>query len=142
MFALQWFGTLVSSFLNFAPQWCVLQFLRILERRQDHQPLGLDAWIWVIWIGLSILAQSWVESWVFWISWSSLCVPVRAQLSSLIFQKSMRRKDVKEASKKSAPQPDSAEPMVSRTAGASDSVDRPDTDETDKDVLHRVRHLA
>ena len=139
MFVLQWFGTLLTSFLNFAPQWCVLQFLQILERRQDRQPLGLDAWVWVLWIGLAILAQSWVESWVFWLSWSSLCVPIRAQLSSLIFGKSMRRKDVKEASKKSATQSELTEPIINGTAGVSDNIDRPDTDETEDDDAEKIK---
>ncbi|RYP62981.1 hypothetical protein DL770_009486 [Monosporascus sp. CRB-9-2] len=136
-FALQWFGTLLTAILNFTPQWCVLQLLKLLERRQDHQPLGLNAWMWVVWIGVATLAQSWVESWVFWMSWAHLCVPIRAQLSSLIFQKSMRRKDVKEATKKKTAS-GSTEPTIGGPAGGSNNSDRLETEETEEDDAEKV----
>lgn len=97
--ALQWFLTLVTSVLNFAPQWVILQLLKFLEKRQPGSSHGFDAWIWVIWLGVAIIAQSWVESYLFWLSYSDLHIPIRAQLSTLIFEKSMRRKDVKGAGK-------------------------------------------
>ncbi|RYP41120.1 hypothetical protein DL767_001281 [Monosporascus sp. MG133] len=138
VFALQWFGTLLTAFLNFAPQWCVLQLLKLLERRQDHQPLGLNAWMWVVWVGVAILAQSWVESWVFWMSWAHLCIPVRAQLSSLIFQKSMRRKDVKEATKKKTAS-GSTGPTIGGPTGESDNSGRPETKETEEDDAEKIK---
>ncbi|KAH7027455.1 P-loop containing nucleoside triphosphate hydrolase protein [Microdochium trichocladiopsis] len=125
--ALQWFLTLCTSVLNFAPQWCVLQLLRILERRtKESDALGYDAWMWVIWIGVTIVLQSWVESHVFWLSYGQLCVKVRAELSALVFKKSMRRKDVKEAKKKSTPTTSTPELTVTGPAGVSTSVDTPE----------------
>ncbi|KLU88078.1 hypothetical protein MAPG_07065, partial [Magnaporthiopsis poae ATCC 64411] len=94
-FALQWVLTFVTSVLNFAPQWVILQLLRTLEHRELGQSYGLDTWVWVFWLGAAIVAQNWVESYVFWLSWAELTIPIRAQLSSLIFEKAMRRKDVK-----------------------------------------------
>ncbi len=88
--------------------------------------------MWVIWVGMATLAQAWIESWIFWMSWAHLCIPIRAQLSSLIFEKSMRRKDVKEASKKKRA-PESSEPTIGGPAGASINTDRPETDETEGD---------
>ncbi|KAK8136839.1 hypothetical protein PG984_004779 [Apiospora sp. TS-2023a] len=139
MFALQWFATLVTSFLNFAPQWCVLQLLRILERRTNREPLGYDAWIWVIWIAVAIIAQSWVESQVFWMSWAELCVPIRAQLSSLIFKKSMRRKDTKGAGKKKTQDASATEPTIAGPSGESTATDKPDTEETEEDQLKKSK---
>ncbi|KAI1497200.1 P-loop containing nucleoside triphosphate hydrolase protein [Biscogniauxia marginata] len=130
-FAMQWFLTLVSAFLNFAPQWVVLQLLRLLEQRQGHERLGYQAWVWVIWIAVSVIAQSWVESQVFWMSWAELCIPVRAQMSALIFQKSMRRKDVKEASKK----PAGAETGV----GEPFNIDRPELAEAEGDEAEQIK---
>ncbi|KAJ8129451.1 hypothetical protein O1611_g4180 [Lasiodiplodia mahajangana] len=99
-FALQWGMSLAAAVLNFAPQWVVLQLLHLLEQRQGHEPIGYEGWMWAIWLMVVILVQSWIETLLYWLSWADICIPIRAQLSALIFQKAMRRKDVKEASKK------------------------------------------
>lgn len=57
-FGLQWLLTLGSSILNFAPQWVILQLLRILENRTPGQTYGVDIWIWVVWLGVAIVSQS------------------------------------------------------------------------------------
>lgn len=93
--ARQWVLTLITSFLNFGPQWVILQLLRSLESSGKQENHGLGVWMWVLWLGVVIIAQSWVDSQVYWISISELSIPVRGQLSALIFEKSMRRKDVK-----------------------------------------------
>ncbi|KAI0008146.1 putative ATP-binding cassette transporter protein [Xylariaceae sp. FL0662B] len=129
-FFLQWFLTLISAVLNFAPQYCVLQLLRLLERRHGYERLGYQAWVWVVWIAVAILAQTWAESYVFWVSYSQLSVVVRAQLSALIFQKSMRRKDVKEAKKNNkAAARESTDPAIAGPVGAASNADRPDVEE-------------
>lgn len=40
-----------------------------------------------------------MEGWLFWYSIAELSLPIRAQLTSLIFAKSLRRKDVKTLNK-------------------------------------------
>jgi len=115
----QWVLTLVASVLNFAPQWVILQLLRFLERRQPGEKHGLEAWMWVVWLGVAIIAQSWVEAYLWWLSFSDLHIPVRAQLSALIFEKSMRRKDVKgvgKSKKKDAQEGESADPTAEAPA--------------------------
>jgi hypothetical protein len=57
-FAIQWILTLGTSVLNFAPQWVLLQLLRILERRVPGQTYGVDVWIWVLWLGVAIVSQA------------------------------------------------------------------------------------
>ncbi|KAI0018566.1 P-loop containing nucleoside triphosphate hydrolase protein [Xylariomycetidae sp. FL0641] len=128
-FALQWFLTLMTAFLNFAPQFVILQLLKLLEARHGDEKLGYEAWVWVIWLLVTIIAQSWVESHVFWIMWAELSIPIRAQLSALIFQKSMRRKDVKEATKKKPTSVESAEPTVTGPAGVASNVDTPEAED-------------
>ncbi|KAL7620647.1 hypothetical protein AAE478_009642 [Parahypoxylon ruwenzoriense] len=127
-FALQWLLTTVTAFLNVAPQWVVLQLLHLLERRQGHERLGYQAWIWVVLIAVVILLQSWVKAYVYWLSWVQICVPIRAQLSALIFQKSMRRKDVKEAGKTKYTSFESAEPNIAGPSGEASTPDTPDID--------------
>ncbi|KAI3318504.1 P-loop containing nucleoside triphosphate hydrolase protein [Xylariaceae sp. AK1471] len=129
-FALQWGLSLISAILNFAPQWVVLQILHLLERRQGHERIGYEGWLWAIWLMVAIIAQSWIETHIFWLSWAELCIPIRAQLSALIFQKAMRRKDVKEAGKKQTT-PSSTEPTVAGPAGQSCSTEQPEVDEDD-----------
>lgn len=98
-FVLQWSLTFVSSILNFAPQWVILQLLRSLEARTPGSEHGLDIWIWVIWLLVSVISQSWLESYIYWLSWAELTIPVRAQLAALVFEKAMRKKDSKGADK-------------------------------------------
>ncbi len=118
IFSIQWSLTLVTSFLNFAPQWVILQLLRILESRQPGSTLGTEAWVWVVWLLVALMSQSWLESYIWWLSYADLMLPVRAQLSALIFEKSMRRKDVKSAgkSKKQAQETKPSEPAPAEPA--------------------------
>ncbi|KAI0383463.1 P-loop containing nucleoside triphosphate hydrolase protein [Hypomontagnella monticulosa] len=140
-FALQWILTVLTAFLNLAPQYVVLRLLKLLERRESHERLGYEAWLWVLLIAVAVLAESWVEAYVYWLSWAQMCIPIRAQLSALIFQKSMRRKDVKEASKKQkAAAAGSTEPNIAGQIGVTSTSGRPDIDETEEeDEAEQIR---
>ncbi|OTB05135.1 hypothetical protein M426DRAFT_57371 [Hypoxylon sp. CI-4A] len=138
MFTLQWTLTIVSAFLNLAPQVVVLQLLTLLERRQGHERLGYQAWVWVILITVAVLIRSWVEAYTFWLSWTQLSIPIRAQLSALIFQKSMRRKDVKEAGKSKGAS-ESAEPNIAGQVGEGSGAGRPDVEEFEDDENEQIR---
>lgn len=98
-FALQWATALLSSVLNFAPQWCVLNLLRILERPTSLQEITppMDPWVWAFLMTLAILSQSWVESFILWLSWAEISIPIRAQLASAVFEKSLVRKTQRSA---------------------------------------------
>jgi ABC-type multidrug transport system fused ATPase/permease subunit len=130
-FAIQWILTLITSFLNFAPQWVILQLLRILESRHAGDRIGPEVWIWAVWLGVVIIAESWTECYVFWLSWAQLTIPVRAQLSALIFEKAMRKKDVKGIGKssKKATVEESAEPNVAGPSTGSTTPEAPVVEE-------------
>lgn len=145
-FALQWVMTFCTAVLGFAPQWVVLHLLRILEARVPGDTLGANVWIWVLWLGIAIIAQSLIESYVFWVSWADLAIPIRSQLSALIFEKSMRRKDVKQSGKKAKEEDEEAAtagepseeapatettPLVATAAAAPAAKDDEDDDELD-----------
>ncbi|KAK7459859.1 hypothetical protein CaCOL14_009182 [Colletotrichum acutatum] len=98
----QWSIAISKAFLSLAPSWITLQILETLQRRKPGEDLPADIWILVFWLGLAILADAWVEATMFWLSWAELCIPLRGALSALIFEKSMRRKNVKAASKQEA----------------------------------------
>jgi hypothetical protein len=95
--SLQWLLTLVQSFGNVAPQFVLLHLLRLLERRQAGKSVSSEAWIWVLALLASTFLPVILENWLFWVSQAEITIPVRAELSSLIFQKALRRKDVKGA---------------------------------------------
>ncbi|CAD6448965.1 fa14f840-ff15-4b9d-8691-809f6f71babf [Sclerotinia trifoliorum] len=98
-FVIQWILTVFQAFGNFAPQFVTFQILKILETRLPGDEIQFEAWIWVATLFLVTLAAAWIESWMFWVSWSELAIPIRSQLSAQIFQKAMRRKDVKGAAR-------------------------------------------
>jgi hypothetical protein len=95
--SLQWFLTLVQSFGNVAPQFVLLHLLRLLEKRQAGKSINSEAWIWVLGLLASTFLPVILENWLFWVSQAEITVPIRAELSSLIFQKALRRKDIKGA---------------------------------------------
>ncbi len=143
--AVQWFLTFVASVLNFAPQWVILQLLRYLEDRQPGGKQSLEVWMWVVWLGVAIIGQSWVESYLWWLSFSDLHIPVRAQLSALIFEKSMRRKDVKGTgkSKKKAQEAEGAEPAgVEPAVEAPGKVEEDDSEELKKSKQSTVNLIG
>lgn len=93
----QWVMNFIDSVLTFAPQFFLLHFLRQLERRDVESPMG--RWIWVLGLGLSMIVGIGVHLWQAWVTTSLLEIPVQAQLSSLVFQKVMRRQDSHNAQK-------------------------------------------
>lgn len=118
---LQWALTLIQAIGNIAPQFVLLNVLILLESRSEGASISSKAWIWVIALGLSTTIASWIESWLFWISQADIAIPIRAELASLIFQKAMRRKDIKGVTKKtkkdaSEPVNGSSEPEAANTA--------------------------
>lgn len=85
---------LVSA-TQFAPQYAMFHILRLLEQRSEGAAVATIAWAWVVGLGLTMLVTSWIESWLFFVVYSDLGIPMRALLSILVFMKSTRRKDVK-----------------------------------------------
>jgi hypothetical protein len=123
-FVIQWCLTLVQAFGNFAPQFVNFHLLRLLEARVKGEPVDKEAWIWIFVLTITTIGSSWVEAWLFWISWAGLAIPVRSQLSALIFQKALRRKDIKGATKTTL---EEAGPDISGTAaGATGAKDKPE----------------
>ncbi|MCJ1379910.1 hypothetical protein MMC17_003013 [Xylographa soralifera] len=80
---------------QFGPQYAMFNLLKLLEQRSEGTQVAAVAWAWVFGLGLFMFITSLLESWLFWIVWSHLGLPIRAMLSILIFMKSTRRKDVK-----------------------------------------------
>jgi ABC-type multidrug transport system fused ATPase/permease subunit len=80
---------------QFGPQFAMFNLLKLLEQRAQGDQVAAVAWAWVFGLGFFMLGSSLFESWLFWIVYARLGVPIRAMLSVLVFMKATRRKDVK-----------------------------------------------
>ena len=98
-FIQQWVLQAVCSITNFLPQIGLYFILRVLEQRDQGVDVGFQAWLLVAGLGLSVTISSWVEAYMFFVAFMRVGVPVYEQLSAVIFSKSIRRKDVKGATK-------------------------------------------
>ncbi|KAJ5728886.1 P-loop containing nucleoside triphosphate hydrolase protein [Penicillium malachiteum] len=96
-FALQWTLMLVRSVITFGAPYCIMQLLRCLE---DNNTPTNTAWIWLMGITVSSIADTVLHYHMAWIQWSEMGIPVRAQLIMAIFSKALRCKDTKLAGDK------------------------------------------
>jgi hypothetical protein len=132
-FIIQWLLTLIQAFGNFAPQFVTFHILKLLEKREPGKSVGPEGWIWVAALTIATLGASFVDSWLFWISWSEIAIPIRSQLSALIFQKAMRRKDVKGASKSAKKQTEEG-PDMPAASGDAIGGDKPELEEEEDEA--------
>lgn len=132
-FCLQWFMTLLQSFGNFAPQFVTFQILKLLEQRVKGEAASSEVWIWVAALTIAIIGAAWVEHWLFWVSWAQIAIPMRSQMSAQIFQKALRRKDVKGASKSSKKPSAPAGNDISEVTAEGVSEAKPEVEEEDSD---------
>lgn len=128
---------IVQAFFNFAPQLALLGILRSLEAREMGSESQWQCWAWVLGLGLLTMFSTTIESWLFWLVWAKLAIPVQEQLSAVIFAKSMRRKDVKGI--KQAKDAGSDGPTPADPAGNSGSPNAVTGDEDDETNLQKTR---
>ena len=85
---------------------------------------------------ISSNARQWIDFWVVWWSMKRLFVPVRGQLSALIFEKSLRRKNIKNADKeKPSDDANGAENDGAEGDSKKDKDKKSDGDEDEDSVL-------
>ncbi|ODA77544.1 hypothetical protein RJ55_07173 [Drechmeria coniospora] len=97
--AVQWAVTLFRCVLGIGPFWAMLRLVQKLEKKDQVYTPTSELWILILCMGLFTLAEQWIDGWVMWYSITRLCIPIRGQLSALVFGKSLRRKNVKSAEK-------------------------------------------
>ncbi|KAL2038338.1 hypothetical protein N7G274_008987 [Stereocaulon virgatum] len=93
----------VQSAAQFAPQIALYWLLKTIERRSTDTQTAKVAWVFVATLGLSIVFASWGQAWAHFIAYARLALPVRSELSAMIFSKATRRKDVKGVQKANTP---------------------------------------
>ncbi|KAJ5428287.1 P-loop containing nucleoside triphosphate hydrolase protein [Penicillium cf. griseofulvum] len=92
---LQMMWTVAACFLSFGPQVALYNILNSMEARGTESWAALQSWIWVLSLGMLMLAASSIEAWMFWVICHRLGLPIYEELSATIFAKAMRRKDAK-----------------------------------------------
>ncbi|KAK5651837.1 hypothetical protein OQA88_11606 [Cercophora sp. LCS_1] len=93
----QWTAASASAAISYLPWWVTLRLLEALEARRPGEPMAGRLWLYLLWLGLAKVAGSLLDSWLMWTQIIDLDVPVRSQLSAVIFEKATRRKNVKSA---------------------------------------------
>ncbi|KAJ5570856.1 hypothetical protein N7535_004516 [Penicillium sp. DV-2018c] len=89
---------LCQCVLGFGPQLALYGILKSLENRSATSWDETQSWLWVAALGLLLLFGSGVDSWLWWITYSKLAVPVYQELAATVFAKAMLCKDVKHTS--------------------------------------------
>ncbi|KAK1830843.1 ABC bile acid [Podospora conica] len=95
----QWTTAILSITISYAPWWITLRLLESLESRVPGETSGSRIWLFLVWLGLAKILNSLVESYLFWSQINDLYVPMRSHLAAIVFEKAMRRKNIKGAGK-------------------------------------------
>ncbi|KAJ5632707.1 hypothetical protein N7490_009046 [Penicillium lividum] len=91
-----WSLAIITTVLNYGPFYCMYRTLTLLQEHDGSatQP-PLAALFWGMSMSGCLLAQYLMQSQVEWNGNSRLDIPIRAQLSSMIYAKVLRMKDIK-----------------------------------------------
>ncbi|CAL3962101.1 unnamed protein product [Diplocarpon coronariae] len=108
----QWLLVIASSILDSAPPLAMFQLLRYLEARTEFDAIDPKAWLCVAALLLATLAETLVDYRVNWLMWSEIGVPIRASLTTLIYEKMMKINDCKEPPKNDSGKPDEADKAI------------------------------
>lgn len=93
--------SLVVCVLGFGPQVALFKILKTLEEDAVLSKHSPEAWMWVGGLGMFLALSSSIESWLWWLIYSDLWIPIYEGLSGLVFAKSMRCKDINSPKAKS-----------------------------------------
>ncbi|RPA83475.1 P-loop containing nucleoside triphosphate hydrolase protein [Ascobolus immersus RN42] len=100
MFVLNNLFTIGETFLAYSPQFVMFKILQNLERKYAGIDVGYEPYIWVLAMGLIRFVEAIIQSQAFWVCFYGLNFPIRSQLASVIFTKTLSKKDVKGGGKK------------------------------------------
>ncbi|KAK4219673.1 P-loop containing nucleoside triphosphate hydrolase protein [Rhypophila decipiens] len=94
-FWLEWLLAVVHGLALYGPPYCLFKTLELLDEYKTAGTGANSLWFWASGIGISRLFESWVLTRLTWYASSAVEIPVRSQLSSVIFQKVLEAKDIK-----------------------------------------------
>lgn len=98
-FAIQWTGTLFRVAVGMIPYLILYSLIQKLEQTPREDIEFRDFWLHVVGLGLCGIWEQWLDGYLNWYAIAGMGIPMSAQLSALVFEKSLRRKNVKTAEK-------------------------------------------
>lgn len=143
----QWIMVIASSILDAAPALAMFQLLRYLEARTEFDAIDPKAWLCVASLLIATLVETLVDYRVNWLMWSELGVPIRATMTTLIFEKMMKIKDCKEPPKDEGKVEEGKEavnvngkktnePVPPKTDDAKKAAEKKKVDQSQQDVIN------
>ncbi|KAK6349334.1 hypothetical protein TWF730_010082 [Orbilia blumenaviensis] len=95
-FAIQYVYQTIMCATQFLPHFMMLRILEALQR-SAKRPDGStgNAWVWVVGMFVSMLVNATFTNALYWVSFGQMNLYIRNELASLIFNKTLRKKDVK-----------------------------------------------
>ena len=95
----QWSLIAISTLFDVAPQYAMLKLLRFLEARQGFDAIDPEAWFWVAAMFVITVGSTIIDHRIMWLMFSDIAVPIRSILTTLLFEKMMKLKNIKEPPK-------------------------------------------
>ena len=111
------------------PPICLYKIISLLEERASNvhsynSRENSTLWFWVLSLTVSKAVHVGLDKWLHWVSFAGFAIPIRSQLSAVIFAKSMRMKVTEDVDSKEAKKLDA------------DSGRKEDAQETDRLLPH------
>ncbi|KAK5992840.1 Pleiotropic ABC efflux transporter of multiple drugs YBT1 [Cladobotryum mycophilum] len=102
-FIIQWVVTILRTCVGLGPFWAMLRLVEVLEHAPPGERPVVQLLVLIASLAILTVAGQWMDSWINWYSQYLMALPLRAQLSALVFEKSLKRKNVKMAEKTDTP---------------------------------------
>lgn len=137
---LTWQGTLItiSCFFDVGPQFAMMRLLQFLEARRGFDAIDPHAWFWVGALFVITVGSTLIDHRIFWTVFADIGIPLRSTLTTLIFEKTMRLKDIKEPLKtdtEESKDPASTKPTPDSQAALPTEAEKP-TRQTQQDIVN------
>ncbi|RAK72684.1 multidrug resistance-associated protein [Aspergillus fijiensis CBS 313.89] len=132
--------TLLVGLLSIGPQMALLNILEALEARGSGDWDPLRATSWIVGLGSLMIIYSLFEAWLLWVVCAKLFIPIYAEISALVFAKSMRRKDVKNVQK--SKEKSNAESTTEAGSGTKEEEEELDDEAAVKKTRQSIINLA
>ncbi|CAI6339876.1 unnamed protein product [Periconia digitata] len=97
LFGVSWLFTGLRCLVSMLPFLTLSKTLDLLQHRLTGGPVDLILISLILRISLFNLLDAWMDGCLYWFSLSRLALPIRAQLTALVFGKSLRLKDIASA---------------------------------------------
>ncbi|KAJ6256886.1 hypothetical protein Dda_8756 [Drechslerella dactyloides] len=123
------YQTLICA-TQFLPHFFMLQILRTLEKGSGTG----NAWVWVVGMFVSMVVNATTTNALYWVGFGQMNIYMRNELATLIFNKTMRKKDVKGGQKAEKKDVDDAADSDDST-----SKDKKPKEESEEDSLKGLR---